>query len=145
MANEEKDNAIWRYVNHKYVRSIAKNGDIYYTDEFYSEMYHKMADEHMSAMKAYAALGFNTEMLSESRAASAGTRAFQRMEKKEPFVNNPADYDSGTTFEEMIMRFSKGNMDKDDLYANMAARLIYLEEMQKALKKTISKCKVDRK
>lgn len=145
MLSKWDNNDIWPYVNNKYVRSISKGGNIYYTDDFYSDMYHKMKVERMTAVNAYAALGFNIEMLSEARAMSAGTRAIQRMEKKAPFANNIADYDSSKPFEEMMRSYINGNIKKEDLYANMAARLIYLEEMHKVLKKTASQLDADQK
>lgn len=129
---------ITRHVNPKYVKSIAQNGDIYYTDEFYETMYQKTEREGLTAVEAYGSLGFNTQVLTEARANSARTRAIRRMEKKGVFEKNPAAYDSDTTFEQMMERYVKGEIDKDDLYANMAARLIVLEEIHKGLKKTIS-------
>lgn len=145
MVSEGKDNDVWYYVNHKYVKTISKDGNIYYTDDFYSDMYHKLKAEKMTAVNAYAALGFNTEMLSEARAYCAAARAIQRMEKKAPFVNNIADYDAETSFEEMMTRYANGSLKKEDLYANMATRLIYLEEMYKTVKKKAAQFKADQK
>jgi len=145
MGNVGKAAEIQPYVNPDYVKSITIDGDIYYTDGFYADMYHKMKVEGMKAVDAYAALGFDIEVLTEARATSAGTRAIHRMEKKAPFSKNIADYDSGKSFEEMMNSYVNGSIKKEDLYANMAARLIYLEEMHKVLKKTASKYKVDQK
>lgn len=145
MEKNVKDNEIWNYVNPQYVKSISKNGDIYYTDTFYNELANKMKVEGMSAVEAYSAMGFNTRVLSEARAMSAGTRAIQRMEKRIPFANNVADYDSSKPFEEMMNSYINGSIKKEDLYANMAARLIYLEEMHKVLKKTTSQLETDQK
>ena len=124
------------YANHPYVRIIANNGNIYYTEEFYSAMYEKIKGENMTYVEAYNALGFDTAVLTEARANSAGTRAVKMMEKKKLFEKSPADFDSDTTFEEMVKKCVSGEMTRDELYANMAARLIVLEEMNKTLKKT---------
>ena len=138
-----KSGDLWAYVNPQYVKSIAQNGDIWYTDGFYEELAHKIKDEGMTSVQAYAALGFNTHVLSEARAYCAGKRALQRMEKKTPFADNIADFDSGRSFEDMMSRYFNGDLTEKDLYANMAARLIYLEEMYKALKKTITEYKLE--
>ncbi len=124
------------YVGHPYVRLVAKNGDLYYTDEFYSAMYEKISQDGMNYVEAYNALGFDTNVLTEARANSAGTRAVKKMSNKKFFEKNPADYDSDTSFEEMMRKCANGEMSRDDLYANMAARLIVLETMNNALKKT---------
>ena len=129
---------ISKHVNPKYVKSIAQNGDIYYTDEFYEAMYKKTEQENLSSVEAYNSLGFDTQILTEARAHAARIRAIRKREKKKAFEKNPAAYDSDTTFEQMMERYTKGEMSRDDLYANMAARLIVLEEIHKGLKKTIS-------
>ena len=134
--NETTD-YISKHVNPRYVKSIAQNGDIYYTDEFYEAMYEKTGREGLTAVEAYNALGFDTQALTEARAFSARARAIQKMEKKKAFAKNPAAYDSDTTFEQMMSKYINGEMDRDDLYANMASRLIVLESLQKGLKKTI--------
>lgn len=126
---------IMAYAGHRYVRLIAKNGDFYYTDDFYSAMYEKITQGNMSYVEAYNALGFDTEVLTEARANSAGTRAVKRMKNRKLFEKSPADFDSDTTFEEMVKKCVDGDMSREELYANMAARLIVLEEMNKALKK----------
>lgn len=129
---------ISKYVNPKYVRTIAQNGDIYYTDEFYEATYENTERKGMTAVESYSSLGFNTQFLTEARANAARMRAIRRMEKKSAFEKNIASYDSDTTFEQMMARYVKGEIDRDDLYANMAARLIVLEEIQRGLKKTVS-------
>ena len=134
----ETTDYISKHVNPQYVKSIAQNGDIYYTDAFYEAMYDKTEREGLTAVEAYKSLGFDTQALTEARAFSARARAKQRMEKKKVFAKNPARYDSDTTFEQMMHKYVNGEIDRDDLYANMASRLIVLEEMQKGLKKTIS-------
>lgn len=120
----------------RYVRFVAKNGDLYYTDDFYPAMYEKITQEGMSYVEAYRALGFDTDVLTEARANSAGTRAVKKMANKKFFDKNPADYDSDTTFADMMKKCASGEMSRDDLYANMAARLIVLESMNDTLKKT---------
>lgn len=129
---------ISKYVNPKYVKSIAQNGDIYYTDDFYEATYENTERGGMTAVESYNSLGFNTQVLTEARAYAARTRAIRRMDKKRAFEKNIAAYDSDTTFEQMISKYVKGEISRDDLYANMAARLIVLEEIHKGLKKTIS-------
>ena len=135
MAYEIPD-GVKAYEGHRYVRLIAKNGDFYYTDDFYPAMYDKITNGNMSYVEAYRSLGFDTHVLTEARANSAGTRAVKKMANKKFFEKNPADYDSDTTFEEMVLKCAKGEMSRDDLYANMAARLIVLETMNDTLKKT---------
>ena len=127
------------YVGHPYVRTVASNGDLYYTDEFYSAMYEKITRDGMTYVEAYNALGFNTAILTEARANAAGTRAVKMIQKKKLFEKNIADYDSDTPFDEMVRKCLAGEMTRDELYANMAARIIVLEEVNKELlKKTKS-------
>lgn len=133
----ERVEIVKQAINPQYVKTIAFNGDIYYTDDFYEAMYHKMKIENHTAVDAYRLLGFNTDLLTNARALSAGTRAIHRMEKKKAFDKNPADYDSEIPFEQMMAKYVNGSIKKEDLYANMAARLILLEEMQNGLKKTL--------
>lgn len=127
---------VMSYAGHRYVRLVAKNGDLYYTDDFYSAMYEKITRDGMNYVEAYNALGFDTSVLTEARANCAGARAVKKMANKRFFEKNPADYDSDTSFEEMIKKCARGEMSRDDLYANMAARLIVLETMNNTLKKT---------
>ena len=136
--NRAIPDGIAAYANHPYVKTIAKNGDIYYTDEFYAAMYEKITKESMTYVEAYNALGFDTSVLTEDRAYSAGKRAVQRARNRRAFERNPAEFDSDTPFEEMMSRYLNGSMTREELYANMAARLIVLEEIHKELKKTIS-------
>ena len=128
---------LWEHVKPEYVRTIATNGDIYYTEEFYYEMNKLMEEQGLTAVEAYTALGFDTDFLIVARANSAGTRATKKAANRKLFEKNIADYDSDTTFEEMLKRYHNGEITKEDLYANMAARLIVLEEMQKELKKKV--------
>jgi len=136
--NRAIPDGIMAYAGHPYVKTIAKNGDIYYTDEFYTAMYEKITKESMTYVEAYNALGFETSILTEDRAYSAGKRAVQRARNRRAFERNPAEFDSDTPFEEMMSRYLNGSMTREELYANMAARLIVLEEIHKELKKTIS-------
>ncbi len=123
------------YGNHKYVSSITKEGNIYYTDAFYSEMAEMMDVKNMTAVEAYQALGFDTSILSEARANSAGTRALKKRHTFKIFEKNPADFNSSTTFEEMVHKCALGEMTRDELYANMASRLIILEAERDSFKK----------
>ena len=136
--NRAIPDGIMAYAGHPYVKTIAKNGDIYYTDEFYAAMYEKITKESMTYVEAYNALGFDTSILTEDRAYSAGKRAVQRARNRRAFERNPAEFDSDTPFDEMMSRYLNGSMTREELYANMAARLIVLEEIHKELKKTIS-------
>lgn len=131
----ELSEKIRAYETNKYVRLIARNGDFYYTDDFCLAMYNKITQEGMNYVEAYNALGFDTNVLTLARANCAGARAVKKMANKKFFEKNPADYDSDTPFWEMVSKCSKGEMGREDLYANMAARLIVLETMNETLKK----------
>ena len=135
MSTEIITPAIAAYENHQYVRLIANNGNFYYTDDFYAAMHEKITQDNMTYVEAYRALGFDTDVLTEARANSAGMRAVKKMANKKYFEKNPADYDSDTTFEEMIRKCEAGQMSREELYANMASRLIVLESMHETLKK----------
>ncbi len=81
-------------------------------------------------VEAYNELGFDTSILSEDRANSAGKRAM-KPDPRLAFEKDISKYDASIPFEEMLIKWKNGEMDRDDLYANMAARLIMQEnEMQ---------------
>ena len=105
---------ISKYVNPKYVKSIAQNGDIYYTDDFYEATYENTERGGMTAVESYNSLGFNTQVLTEARAYAARTRAIRRMDKKRAFEKNIAAYDSDTTFEQMI------RIDTEDVFVGIS-------------------------
>ncbi len=123
------------YENHKYVKYVTVEGTLVYTEEFYKLMAEKMTEGNMTAVEAYESLGFDTKILSEARANCAGTRAMQKRFKIKLFEKNPAEFNSRTTFEEMVLKCTRGEMTPDELYANMAARLILLESEVDILKK----------
>lgn len=111
-----------------YVEKIARNGDIYYTKSFYMDMKEKL-EAGQTAVEAYNSLGFDTKILTEARANSAGTRAAKMESEPIFFKKDIAAYDSSVTFEQMLKRFEAKEIDADDLYANMASRMIVLETL----------------
>lgn len=125
---------ISEYARTSYVSLIAKNGDIRYTALFYRDMYAQIQSG-KSYVQAYNALGFDTKILSESRANCAGMRAVERAKNPKPFDNKIEDYDSDITFWEMMKKYESGEYDREDLYANMASRLIVMETMVDSQKK----------
>lgn len=117
----------------QYVKSISKDGNIQYTDAFYDAM-REQINSGKSHVEAYNELGFDTNILSEARANCAGTRAM-KPKAEVPFSKDISKYDANITFEEMLIKWKNKKMDKEDLYANMAARLIVLDNMNSGLKK----------
>jgi hypothetical protein len=102
---------------------------IVYHKEFYVTMYKKIHEEGMTYVEAYNALGFDTKILGENRANSAGKRVMQMARENKLFTVDPSNYDGSVPREEM------GNLAPEEEIAYLKARNIYLEELVEAQKK----------
>lgn len=102
---------------------------IVYSKDFYVAMYKKIHDEHMTYVEAYNALGFNTKILGENRATSAGKRVMQMARTNRLFTIDPSSYDGSVPREDM------GNLAPEEELAYLRARNTYLEELVEAQKK----------
>ena len=102
---------------------------IVYHKEFYVAMYKKIHEEGMTYVEAYNALGFDTKILGENRANSAGKRVMQRARENKLFTVDPSNYDGSVPREEM------GNLAPEEEIAYLKARNMYLEELVEAQKK----------
>lgn len=102
---------------------------IVYSRDFYVAMYKKIRDEGMTYVEAYNSLGFDTKILGENRANSAGKRVMQMARENKLFTVDPASYDGSVPREEM------GNLAPEDELAYLKARNMYLEMIIDAQKK----------
>lgn len=102
---------------------------IVYHKEFYVAMYKKIHDEGMTYVEAYNALGFDTKILGENRANSAGKRVMQMARENKLFTVDPSNYDGSVPREEM------GDLAPEEEIAYLKARNMYLEELVEAQKK----------
>ena len=92
-------------------------------------MYKKIHDEGMTYVEAYNALGFDTKILGENRANSAGKRVMQMARENKLFTVDPSNYDGSVPREEM------GELAPEEEIAYLKARNMYLEELVEAQKK----------
>ena len=83
----------------------------------------------MTYVQAYYALGFDTKILGENRANSAGKRVMKMAEENRLFTVDPSSYDGSVPMEEM------GNLAPEEKMAYLIARNAYLEELVEAQKK----------
>ena len=97
--------------------------------EFYVAMSKKIHEEGMTYVEAYNALGFDTKILGENRANSAGKRVMQMARENKLFTVDPSNYDGSVPREEM------GNLAPEEEIAYLKARNMYLEELVEAQKK----------
>ena len=102
---------------------------IVYHKDFYVAMYKKIHDEGMTYVEAYNALGFDTKILGENRANSAGKRVMKMAEQNRLFTVSPANYDGTVPPEKM------GDLAPAEKLAYLEARNAYLEEVVEAQKK----------
>lgn len=102
---------------------------IVYHKEFYVAMYKKIHEEGMTYVEAYNALGFDTKILGENRANSAGKRVMQMAREDRLFTADPSNYDGSVPREEM------GDLAPEEELAYLKARNMYLEELVEAQKK----------
>ena len=83
----------------------------------------------MTYVQAYNALGFDTNILGEDRAYSAGKRVMQKARDNKLFTVDETNYDGSVSREQM------GNLTPEEERAYLVARNHYLEEMLLAQKK----------
>ena len=102
---------------------------IVYSKDFYVAMYKNIHDEKMTYVEAYNALGFDTKVLGENRANSAGKRVMQMARENRLFTVDPSSYDGSVPREEM------GKLAPEEELAYLKARNMYLERIVEAQKK----------
>ena len=102
---------------------------IVYSKDFYVAMYKKIHDEGMTYVQAYNALGFDTKILGQNRANSAGKRVMKMADENKLFTVDPSSYDGSVPMEEM------GELAPEEKMAYLVARNAYLEELVEAQKK----------
>ncbi len=107
-----------------------QGSSIIYSNDFYIALYKKISEENMTYVEAYNALGFDTKVLGENRANSAGKRAVQMAKEDRLFAINPANY-RGNVPREMM-----GNLSPEEELAYLKARNLYLETVIEIQKKT---------
>ena len=101
---------------------------ITYSKDFYVAMYKKIR-EGMTYVEAYNALGFDTKILGENRANSAGKRVMKMAEENRLFTVDPSNYDGSVPPEKM------GDLAPEEKIAYLTARNMYLETIIEAQKK----------
>ena len=114
--------------NNEFVIDVREK-KLVYSKDFYVAMYKKIHDEHMTYSEAYNALGFDTKVLGENRAWSAGRRAMQMAKEHKLFTVDPSNYEGS------VCRENMGNLNKDEEIAYLKARCAYLEEVVSLQKK----------
>ena len=102
---------------------------IIYCKDFYVAMYKKIHDEGMTYVEAYNALGFDTKILGENRANSAGKRVMQMARENRLFTVDPASFDGS------VPREAMGSLSPEEELAYLKARNMYLEMVIEAQKK----------
>lgn len=116
--------------NKEYVESYFKS-NITYTRKFYKEMYRLIMQEKKTAKEAYELLGFDTAIFGEDRAKAAAQRAKEMAGKDGRFSVSPGKYNGSISADEM------GSFDDpEEQIAYLKARMIYLETVLDAEKKT---------
>ena len=121
------------YSAHPYVDSVDDDGKLRYTQQFYTELYHRIEFGRMKRLEAYISLGFDIGIVGRSAAKQAAYRAV-KMGKK-IVKKNPSEYDSTLSVSEMLEKAAKGEYDKDDLIANLISHSVFLEEVDRSKKK----------
>lgn len=116
------------FLDNPFLEDFHGNTIVYHKD-FYVAMYKKIHDEGMTYVEAYNALGFDTKVLGENRANSAGKRVMQLAAQGKLFAADPASYDGSVPREEM------GKLAPEEELAYLKARTMYLEELVEAQKK----------
>ena len=125
---DRPDEKIIPFLDNQFVTGF--NGDkLYYSKDFDVAMYKKIHDEGMTYVEAYNALGFDTEILGENRANSAGRRVMEKAREHRLFTVDESNYDGSVPMEEM------GDLTPEEEMAYLKARNHYLEEMLLAQKK----------
>jgi hypothetical protein len=128
---EEVLKAVEQPMKNGYVRSVGKRG-IEYTTKFYAEIIDRMQSRHESSTQAYAAMGFDVEVLGAERAYQAAKHARQRQKEDRLRRTSPAKF-NGTLTEAETPGFDE--LTDEECLAYYQARLIYLQALANAQKK----------
>ena len=116
------------FLDNTFVKSI--HGDrIYYRPEFYVAMYKRITEEKMTYVEAYESLGFDCNVLGETRALQAGKNTMQKASENKLFTSDPVNYDGSVPLDSMP------DLSLEEQNAYMVKRIIYLEAVVEAQKK----------
>lgn len=108
-----------------------KGDKLIYSKDFDVALYKKIVEEKLSYVDAYNALGFDTAVLGENRANTAGRRVMEKAREHKLFPKDEASYDGSVPVEKM------GDLSPEEERAYLKARTHYLEEVLKAQKKIL--------
>ena len=126
--SDRPDDKIIPFLDNEFVTGF-KEDRLFYSKDFDIALYKKIHDEGMTYVQAYNALGFDTNILGEDRANSAGKRVMQKAKDNKLFTVDESSYDGSVPMEEM------GNLAPEEKMAYLIARNAYLEELVEAQKK----------
>lgn len=113
------------------IRSVSSTS-IDYTDLFYERMLELTQDGAMKGPKAYESLGFDLKITGVNRASQALKNAKQRKKKKQSEGVHPYDYNGSVK----LTAEEEGRLTDEQHNAYLRARILYLEEVVRAQKKT---------
>lgn len=131
MSEGRPSEKIIQFLDNPFVAGF-KGDRLIYTKDFDIALYKKITGEKLSYVAAYNALGFDTEVLGENRANSAGRRVMEKAREHKLFPKDEASYDGSVPIEKM------GDLSPEEERAYLKARMHYLEEVLKAQKKILS-------
>lgn len=117
-----------RLLDNPFVASYS-SGRITYTRDFNVALHKRINDDGMTCREAYAALGFDVDLLGENRANAAGRRVRRLAESGRLRAADPASYDGS------VPRESMGELAPEEEIAYLRARNLYLEAVIEAQKK----------
>lgn len=122
------DPSLVEFLDNDYVKQIC-GSKIFYTPDFYIDMYKLITLEKKSYVEAYSALGFDVSKLGKSRAEQAGKNAMKKAEKNKLFTIDPSMYDGTVPLREMP------DLKPEEMLAYLKARTMYLEAVVETQKK----------
>jgi hypothetical protein len=113
-----------------YVEKInEQTGKIFYTKQFFIDLYKQLEIGELTAVQAYSKLGFEVEQLGKTRAEQAAKKAREKAKKNQLRIKM-SDFDGSIPREEM------GELTEEEELAYFKARTFYLEKVNMFLKKT---------
>ena len=92
-------------------------------------MYKRITEEKMTYVEAYESLGFDCNVLGETRALQAGKNTMQKASENKLFTSDPVNYDGSVPLDSMP------DLSLEEQNAYMVKRIIYLEAVVEAQKK----------
>lgn len=104
-------------------------GKFTYTKRFYMDLYKLVSEQGLTYVQAYNKLGFDTSVLGENRANSAGKRAAAMAKEGTLYTISPENYDGSKSKEYY------GKMTPEEELAYYKARCSYLDTVVEVQKK----------